>query len=355
MAGSPGAAASADYIASRFRETGYQVEFQDFGGNRRNVVARSGNMTNYVVIGAHYDGQGPGMPSASDNAAGVALLLDLARDLKEQQLPVSIVAVAFDDEEQGMNGSRYFVDHSPWPLDHANAAIIFDTLGRNFMDLSQWALFVMGTEYSTELAVTVQKHTVPEILSVGTDLIGPRSDFAPFAVKRVPYLFFTNATNADYHGRGDTPDRMDFSHLAQDAGIIEQIAIDLARQPSKPGYLDTPIYPSGELSSLLKVLDEVEKERRDIPEAYRLMFADLKVRVTKDSSRELRQLATAALLGLATPRLSAFPLNFLLGPYYESINENRIAAAIYEESLKWSDAGSRQELQDKIRNLRKPD
>src|SRR5215471_14043891 len=96
--------------------------------------------------------KGAGMPSASDNAAGVAVVLELVRELKARSLPVSLVAVAFDDEEQGLNGSRYFVDHPIYPLNNAQAAIIFDTMGRQFMDLSAWTMFVLGSEYSRELA-----------------------------------------------------------------------------------------------------------------------------------------------------------------------------------------------------------
>ena len=148
--------------------------------------------------------------------------------------------------------------------------------------------------------------------------------------------------------------KVDFPHLVEDAAVIEQIAKDVAQLTVKPAYMTDPVYPANELRSLMGQLTEVEKERKDIPEAYRLMFADLRTRATKDQSREIRQIATTALLALATPRLSPFMLNFLLGPYYESLNKNKIAAAIYEESLKWSDAGSRQELESKIRNLRGP-
>src|SRR5260370_41732780 len=62
-AGSPGAAAAADYIARQLREIGCEVQMQDFGGRRRNVIGRIGTASRYLVIGAHYDGQGPGMPS----------------------------------------------------------------------------------------------------------------------------------------------------------------------------------------------------------------------------------------------------------------------------------------------------
>src|SRR5690242_15052520 len=69
-AGTPGAAASAEYISQQLKDLGCSVQLQDFGGQRRNVVGKLGNADRYLLLGAHYDGQGRGMPSASDNAAG---------------------------------------------------------------------------------------------------------------------------------------------------------------------------------------------------------------------------------------------------------------------------------------------
>src|SRR5437870_4891120 len=249
-AGTPGAQAAADYIASQLKEIGCNVQMQDFGGRRRNVVGRIGTAARYLLIGAHYDGQGPGMPSASDNAAGVAVSIEILRELKSKNLPVSFVVIAFDDEEQGLNGSRYYSDHPIYPLANAQAAIIFDTMGRQFMDLSAWTMFVLGTEYSKELAGVVQKRSRADMFVVGTDLIGPRSDFAPFAVKHVPYLFFSHATHKDYHGTGDTAERLDYTKLAQDTNLIAQIAEDVARLTAHPQYLTEPIYPAGETAAL---------------------------------------------------------------------------------------------------------
>src|SRR5712691_2711891 len=329
--GTAGAAAAADYLVDKFKELGFDVQKQEFGGNRRNVVAKGGTAERYILIGAHYDGQGNGMPSASDNAAGVAVMLELARDLKAKELPVSIVAGACDDEEQGLNGSRYYSDHPLYPLDRAQAAIIFDTMGRTFMDLPTWTMFVLGTEYSKELAGVVQKRSQPEMLVVGTDLIGPRSDFAAFGLKHVPYLFFSHATHKDYHGPGDTADRVNYTKLAQDATFIAQITEDVARLRTAPKYLTQPVYPPGEPAALQNELEIVEKERADLPQAYRLMFEDFKARLKSDNTREVRRTATSALLALATPRLSSFMLSFFLGPYYEREKRRDIATAIYEE------------------------
>src|SRR5437773_7221800 len=230
-AGTPGAAAAAEYISRQLKELGCDVQMQEFGGRRQNVAGRIGAADRYILLGAHYDGQGPGMPSASDNAAGVAVVLELVRELKMKELPVSIVAVAFDDEEQGLNGSRYYTDHPPFPLDKAQAAIIFDTLGRQFMDLSSWTMFVLGAEYSKELAGVMQKRSRPEMIVAGTDLIGPRSDFAGFGLTKVTHLCFTHATHKDYHGPGDTADRVNYTKLAQDVQLIAQIVEDIGRLP----------------------------------------------------------------------------------------------------------------------------
>ena len=82
------------------------------------------------------------------------------------------------------------------------------------------------------------------------------------------------------------------------------------------------------------------------------MFDDFKSRLQTDDSRELRRIATSSLLALATPRLSPFMLTFILGPYYEREDKHEIAAAIYEEALKWTSQGPEySELEEKIRSL----
>src|SRR5262245_25292869 len=218
------------------------------------------------------------------------------------------------------------------------------------MDLATWTMFVLGAEYSKELADVIQKRSRPEMLVVGTDLIGPRSDFAPFAVKHVPYLFFSHATHKDYHGTGDTPDHIDYTKLAQDSTFIAQIVEDVAHLQSPPQYLSQPVYPAGETATLEKEVELVEKERKDLPEGYRLMFADLKTRLKADDNREVRRIGTTVLLALATPRFSSFMLTFFVGPYYEKANRRDLAVAAYQEALKWaSEPAERRELEEKIR------
>jgi hypothetical protein len=332
--GQPGAEKAAQYIFGQFQQAGFEVRMQEFGNNRRNVVARLGSADRHLVIGAHYDGQ-PGFPSASDNAAGVAMLIELARDLKAMNLPMSIVAIAFDDEEQGLNGSNFYVDNPVFPLEQLSAALIFDTMGRHFLDLKSSTLFVLGAEYSRELAQVVDRRARPDMLVAGADLIGPRSDFAGFARKKIPFLFFSHATHKDYHGEGDRPELLDYARMAEDAEVIEQMVADVARSAKTPVYLDTPVYGTREVDTLTRIIAQVRQEKPDLPDAYRLVFADLEKRIQTDHSRATMNVAATSLLALATPRLSSFLLEFIVAPSYQKDNKPEIANALREEAARW--------------------
>src|SRR6185295_17706798 len=292
-AGSQGAVDSAKYISDQFREMGFEVQMQELSGNRRNVVARYGTAMKTIIAGAHYDGQGPGFPSASDNAAGVAVLLELARNLKTANVPASLVMVAFDDEEQGLNGSQYFAEHSPVPLENVFAAVVFDALGRRFIDLREWTMIVLGTEYSAELSAVVRKESTKDMLTVGADLIGPRSDFAAFATKRVPFLFFSDGTYVDYHGAGDTPERVDYTRLSEESQLIAKVIRDVAALKTRPVYREDPVYPVGETESMLRLMRMTSSEKKDLAPAYRLIFEDLKTRIPMDTSRDSIRMATS--------------------------------------------------------------
>ncbi|GHO68536.1 hypothetical protein KSC_074280 [Ktedonobacter sp. SOSP1-52] len=69
-----------------------------------------------LILGAHYDGvgddvEGPRLPGATDNAAAVAVLLELARviALARLQFRRPLLFVAFDAEEVGVQGSSVLV------------------------------------------------------------------------------------------------------------------------------------------------------------------------------------------------------------------------------------------------------
>jgi hypothetical protein len=173
------------------------------------------------------------------------------------------------------------------------------------------------------------------MLVAGADLIGPRSDFAGFARKKIPFLFFSHGTHKDYHGAGDRAELLDYPKIASDAAIVEQIVADIARSGKKPVYVDKPVYPASEVDTLLRIMNELRAERADLPMAYKLAFADLEQRVRTDHSRATLNVAASSMLALATPRLSPFLLQFIVAPAYQKNNKPEIARALLEESARW--------------------
>jgi len=120
--GTPGYAASVEYVVGVLRGAGfevgtpiYEVSGDDDGvapGTGRNVIAqtRTGHPGRVVMIGAHLDAvpEGPGIV---DNGSGVASLLEIATRLGAEPSVQNAVRFAFfGNEETGSQGSRGYLD-----------------------------------------------------------------------------------------------------------------------------------------------------------------------------------------------------------------------------------------------------
>jgi hypothetical protein len=105
---------AAAYIAFSLRKFGLAVEFEDYpckGFRARNVVALSepsGPVSARYLVGAHYDTI-LNTVGADDNASGIAVQLELARQLrilrKDRHIPVSVKFVSFALEEYPAYGT----------------------------------------------------------------------------------------------------------------------------------------------------------------------------------------------------------------------------------------------------------
>jgi Zn-dependent M28 family amino/carboxypeptidase len=89
-----------------------------------------------VVVGAHYDHLGPEpdgtiMNGANDNGSGVATLLEIARLWQVESLrPArSVLFAAWDGEEQGLLGSRHYVEHPVQPITQTVSMLNLDMVG----------------------------------------------------------------------------------------------------------------------------------------------------------------------------------------------------------------------------------
>jgi Iap family predicted aminopeptidase len=84
-----------------------------------------------LVLSAHYDhiGDDPNgyrFSGAVDNASGVAIVLNIARQLVGKPLPFNILIAFFTGEESGLRGAKHFLDNCHLPI---SAVINIDSLG----------------------------------------------------------------------------------------------------------------------------------------------------------------------------------------------------------------------------------
>ncbi|MCK5821337.1 MAG: M20/M25/M40 family metallo-hydrolase [Bacteroidales bacterium] len=198
-----------------------------------------------LVIGAHYDHLGMGGPGsgsrvpdttaihygADDNASGVAAVIELAGSLeaKKDQLPFSILFIAFACEEMGLIGSKYYVENPVYPLSRVNAMINIDMLGR----LRDKKISVGGVGTAIEFADLVKVANTDSLkLAISLEGQGP-SDHAAFYGKDLSVLYFSTGAHMDYHTPDDSIDKIN------GAGMVEVVA-----------YIDEVIMRMGELSEL---------------------------------------------------------------------------------------------------------
>ncbi len=125
-------------IVDQLTRLGYQPDVQtgfacdEFGtcGTVKNVLARlPGTQPGQaVLLAAHYDSV-PAGPGASDDGAGVATVLEIARALKAMpQTRNSIILMIDDGEEAGLLGAHAFVDGHPWAKE-VGAAVNIEARG----------------------------------------------------------------------------------------------------------------------------------------------------------------------------------------------------------------------------------
>ena len=107
---------AAEWIAAQFRSAGLEVELQEYrlrDGHFRNVIGRRRAGTPEVgarIVGAHYDAFRE-HPGANDNASGVAVLLELVRNLPEEVPRGDQYFVAFSTEEPPFFGTEQMGSH----------------------------------------------------------------------------------------------------------------------------------------------------------------------------------------------------------------------------------------------------
>ena len=199
-----------------------------------------------VIVSAHYDHLGVRNGAihygADDNASGVSMMLEVARQFADGERPRrSIAFVGFDLEEHMLWGSRWFVAHPPRPLEDIAMFMTADMIGRSIGDLPMPAVFVLGSEHAPALRQVLDDVGEPQGLQVarlGIDLIGTRSDYGPFRDQKIPFLFFSTGEHPDYHTPRDVPARIDHEKVARVSGLVLEVVRNVANADERPIWTD---------------------------------------------------------------------------------------------------------------------
>jgi Zn-dependent M28 family amino/carboxypeptidase len=218
----------------------------------------------YVALGAHYDHVGTGCRpvgndricnGADDDGSGTTAMLSMAEALaKAPTRPKrSILFVWHCGEEKGLWGSRYFTEFPTVPLNAIVAQLNMDMIGRskkpgdtnssNNSLTGPDAVYLIGsTMMSTELGELVNAVNKSFLnLSFDTKYDDPkdpnrffyRSDHINYARKGIPIIFFFSGVHEDYHGVGDTADKIDYEKMEKVARTVYMTAWEIANRPAR--------------------------------------------------------------------------------------------------------------------------
>lgn len=242
--GSDGHAQIQAWMRDELVEAGWQVEVQEseaLGHPIQNVVAKRGDESPQVILGAHYDTRmfadndpDPAnhklpVPGANDGASGVAVLLELARVLPRDTVPIWLVF--FDAEDNGridtwdwILGSTEFVKNNPV---QPQAVVIVDMIGDADLNIyKEKNSNVELTDKIWTIALSLEYDTVfiPEYKYSMID------DHTPFLRAGIPAIDIIDFDYPYWHTLQDTPDKVSAASL-QAVGETLQVWIMGLTQP----------------------------------------------------------------------------------------------------------------------------
>ena len=226
--GTHGHATVQAWMRGQLESAGWQVEVQEseaLGHPIQNVVAKRGDESPEIVLGAHYDSRifadhdpdpanhGLPVPAANDGASGVAVLVELARSLPKTASNVWLVF--FDAEDNGnieswnwILGSREFVRNNDV---HPQAVVVIDMIGD--VDLNVYK------ERNSDPAITDEIWSTANELGYGSRFIpqykfSMEDDHTPFLEAGIPAVDIIDFDYPYWHTVSDTPDKVSPESLA---------------------------------------------------------------------------------------------------------------------------------------------
>ncbi|MFM9874569.1 MAG: M20/M25/M40 family metallo-hydrolase [Fimbriimonadaceae bacterium] len=177
-----------------------------------------------VIFGGHIDSwDGPGSQGAADNGTGTSAVLEAARILKAvgAKPKRTIRFILFSGEEQGLFGSRAYVEAHKSEMDKISCIFIEDG-GANY-EGGTYALASMVPMFD-QIMATMNKgfpNMPVKMRTVETMPRGGGSDHVPFNAVGVPGFFWDETGMFDYgyvhHTQNDRMELVPYNYMVQSA------------------------------------------------------------------------------------------------------------------------------------------
>lgn len=282
--GTPEGEAARAVVIAALRAAGldpYEQPVPGCGG--ANVLATlPGDVDRWVLIAAHYDHLGRRGDQvywgADDNAAAVAILVEVAASLaRSRAAGRGVVIAAFDSEEppyyltEAM-GSIHYAANPAVPLERTDMMVCMDLVGHALgapgtPPAVRQTVFALGAEKSAGTGDLIADIDVDGVIvrPADVDLVPPLSDYHAFRQREVPFLFLTNGRSPVYHTPQDTPDKLDFEKMAATARWLEAFVRGACEREERdrPVPYERRRDDRSTLLSLIAVLDELAEQSED--------------------------------------------------------------------------------------------
>jgi hypothetical protein len=193
-----------------------------------------------IVIGAHYDHLGYNLvkkekiifPGADDNASGVASMIELARSFMARKVDLkrTLIFIAFDAEESGLLGSKYFTgDTSLCKPEKVKAMFSLDMVG---MYNPKYGLSLTGIgslKEGARLAETLAQRTGINLNNTSGS-IAAFTDTWPFGEKGIPAVHAYTGKRSPYHKTGDTGEKLEYREMTKIVGFLGELITEISAE-----------------------------------------------------------------------------------------------------------------------------
>jgi len=207
----------------------------------RNIIGviEGNNPDKIIVLGAHYDHMGISngyiWNGADDNGSGVVGVMTLAKALIESGVKPekTIIIALWTAEEEGMLGSRYYIQNLSYPINYLKLNMNFDMISRYFSDEETRKV----TMTYTNSIPRIKEITSDNLNKYGIDLLvdyqpsaNPvgASDEATFINAGIPIIRIKTVHRNEYHTPDDELNTIDWDIMEKIIKIGFTIIWDLA-------------------------------------------------------------------------------------------------------------------------------